>query len=261
MTKLVILGSGAAPGVPSVSGGWGACNPLNPKNKRQRAGVYITDGKTQILVDTSPDLKNQLIANNITKLDAVLYTHTHADHLHGIDDLRGITRNTGKSLNFYATSPQIAEIKERFAYVFANMEHKDITNHPELLPVEIEYGREFCVGSFKLRPLEFGGHTMVTTGYCFNDGEIVIVPDFKSIPDITLQYLQQINVNVLIMPLTILHGGRYHANIDIILDYASKIKADRFVLTHMATECDYDEVLKMTPENMEPAFDNMLIEL
>ena len=97
MSKLVILGSGAAPGVPSVSGGWGACNPTNPKNNRQRAGAYLTDGTTQILIDTSPDLKNQLIANNITVVDGVLYTHTHADHLHGIDDLRGITRNTGKA--------------------------------------------------------------------------------------------------------------------------------------------------------------------
>lgn len=107
MSKLIILGSGAAPGVPSVSGGWGACNLQNPKNKRQRAGVYLTDGTTQILVDTSPDLKNQLIANNIKTLDGVLYTHTHADHLHGIDDLRGITRNTGKSLKFYGAAPHI----------------------------------------------------------------------------------------------------------------------------------------------------------
>lgn len=114
MSRAIILGSGAAPGVPSVSGGWGACNPNNPKNKRQRAGVYLTDGTTQILIDTSPDLKNQLIANNIKVVDGVLYTHTHADHLHGIDDLRGITRNTKKSLKFYATAQQIAEIKERF---------------------------------------------------------------------------------------------------------------------------------------------------
>ena len=260
MSKLIILGSGAAPGVPSVSGGWGACNLQNPKNKRQRAGVYLTDGTTQILVDTSPDLKNQLIANNIKTLDGVLYTHTHADHLHGIDDLRGITRNTGKSLKFYGAAPHIDEIKERFGYVLSNIEHHDITNRPELLPAEIEYGKEFSIGAFKIIPLEFGGHTMVTTGYCFNGGQVVLVPDFKLIPKQTLDYLLQIDVNVLIMPLTILHGGRYHANIDIILSYASQIKAKRVILTHMATECDYDEVMNLTPENMEPAYDNMVIE-
>ena len=102
---------------------------------------------------------------------------------------------------------------------------------------------------------------MVTTGYSFNDGQIVLVPDFKTIPPQTLNYLQQINVNVLIMPLTILHGGRYHADIDIILSYASQIKAKRVVLTHMATECDYNEVMRLTPDNMEPAYDNMMIEL
>ncbi len=261
MINLIILGSGAAPGVPSVSGGWGDCNPKNPKNRRQRAGVYLTDGRTQILIDTSPDLKNQLITNHITSLDAVLYTHTHADHLHGIDDLRGITRNMHKSLNFYATASQIEEIKTRFSYAFANIEHKDITNHPELLPVEIEYKREFQIGSLKVMPLEFGGHTMVTTGYSFNDGQIVLVPDFKIIPSQTLSYLQKIDVNVLIMPLTILHGGRYHAGIDIILHYASQIKAKRVILTHMATECDYDKVMNLTPDNMEPAYDNMMIKL
>lgn len=260
MSRAIILGSGAAPGVPSVSGGWGACNPNNPKNKRQRAGVYLTDGTTQILIDTSPDLKNQLIANNIKVVDGVLYTHTHADHLHGIDDLRGITRNTKKSLKFYATAQQIEEIKERFRYAFANIEHSDITNHPELLPVEIEYNKDFQIGSFKIKPLEFTGHTMITTGYSFNDGQLVLVPDFKSMPEPTLSYLQQIDVNVLIMPLTILHEGSYHAGIDIILKYASQIKAKQVVLTHMATECDYDEVMKLTPENMEPAFDNMMIE-
>ena len=260
MSKLVILGSGAAPGVPSVSGGWGACNPTNPKNNRQRAGAYLTDGTTQILIDTSPDLKNQLIANNITVVDGVLYTHTHADHLHGIDDLRGITRNTGKSLNFYAIAPQIAEIKERFRYVFSNVEHYQITNHPELLPVEIEYGKEFDLGTFKIRPLEFGGHSVATTGYCFNDGQVVLVPDFKLIPEQSLAYLQQIDVNVLIMPLTMLREGRYHAGIDIILDSASKIAAKRVFLTHMATECDFDEVNRLTPDNMQPAFDNMMIE-
>lgn len=260
MSKLIILGSGAAPGVPSVSGGWGACNPNNPKNRRQRAGVYLSDGTTQLLVDTSPDLKNQLIANNITEVDGVLYTHTHADHLHGIDDLRGITRNTGHSLNFYATMPQIEEIKKRFIYAFSNVEHFDITNRPELLPVEIKYGEKFAVGTFDIMPLEFGGHTMTTTGFCFNDGQTVLVPDFKFIPPQTLEYLQKIDVDVLIMPLTMLREGRYHAGIDIILDSASKIAAKRVVLTHMATECDFDEVMNLTPENMEPAFDNMIIE-
>ena len=260
MSKLIILGSGAAPGVPSVSGGWGACNPNNPKNRRQRAGVYLSDGTTQLLVDTSPDLKNQLIANNITEVDGVLYTHTHADHLHGIDDLRGITRNTGHSLNFYATMPQIEEIKKRFSYAFSNVEHLDITNRPELLPVEIKYGEKFAVGTFDIMPLEFGGHTMTTTGFCFNDGQTVLVPDFKFIPPQTLEYLQKIDVDVLIMPLTMLREGRYHAGIDIILDSASKIAAKRVVLTHMATECDFDEVMNLTPENMEPAFDNMIIE-
>ncbi len=92
MAHVTILGSGAAPGVPSLSCGWGNCNPNNPKNRRMRAGTFIEIDNTKILIDTSPDIRSQLIDNNICRIDAVLYSHAHADHLHGIDDLREITR-------------------------------------------------------------------------------------------------------------------------------------------------------------------------
>lgn len=261
MAELIILGSGAATGVPSLSGGWGDCNPENPKNRRQRAGVYFEDGSTKLLIDTSPDVKNQLIDNGIKELDAVLYTHTHADHLHGIDDLRGITRNLKHSLKIYATEPQLKEIEERFAYSFSNLRHDDITNHPELLPEKISYLHSFAVKNTEIMPLEFHGHTMITTGFCFNNGQAVLVPDFRIIPPDTLEYLKNIDVNVLIIPLTILHEGVYHAGIETVLKYAGEIGAKKVILTHMAIECDYENVDKITPEFMHPAYDNMRIEL
>ncbi len=261
MIRAIILGSGAAPGVPSIYAGWGKCDPHNPKNRRQRFSIYVTDGMSQVLVDTSPDLRNQFLDNNIKTLDGVVYTHTHADHLHGIDDLRGVTRNLKGSLNFYAIEPYITQIKQRFPYVFANLEHHDITRKPELLPNIIEFNQEFFIRFIKVKPLEFSGHTIVTTGYCFNDGELVIVPDFKEIPPQTLEYLQNIDVNVLIMPLTTLEGSSYHASMDTVMEYTAKIGAKRVVLTHMATECDYDEITRITPDYVEPAYDNMLIEI
>ena len=100
MYKVTILGSGAAPGVPAIAYGWGNCNPNNPKNVRTRTSVYIEHDQTKILIDTSPDLRMQMLANGIRELDAVLYTHPHADHLHGIDDLREINRLHRCSLNF-----------------------------------------------------------------------------------------------------------------------------------------------------------------
>lgn len=261
MTKVIVLGSGAATGVPSLSGGWGACDPDNPKNRRQRTGLYVEDRGTKLLIDTSVDLKNQLIANQIKTVNGVLYTHTHADHLHGIDDLRGITRNLHGCLDFYAIEPHIADIKQRFSYAFANIEHQDSTNHPELLPNIIRFGEEFAIGDISVMPLEFSGHTMVTTGYCLNRGQIVVVPDFKFIPPQTMDYLTKISVNLLIMPLTIPWQNTYHADIQIVLHYAKELKAKQVVLTHMAVECDYEKINEMTPENVTPAYDNMTIEL
>lgn len=261
MSKVIILGSGAATGVPSLSGGWGKCNPNNPKNYRRRAGVYIESNNTKVLIDTSPDLKNQLWDNNIKLLDAVLYTHTHADHLHGIDDLRGITRNLKSPINFYAIKPHIDEIISRFGYACANIMRNDKTNHPELLPNVIDFYNKFYLNNLSIIPLKFEGHTIVTTGYSFNEGEIVIVPDFKEIPTETLDYLKNIDVNLLIIPLTVPYEAEYHAGIETVLKYISEINPQRAVLTHMAVECDYDEVMFATPENVIPAFDNMIIEM
>ena len=103
--KVTILGSGSASGVPSVSGGWGKCDPANPKNRRRRASILVEEGATSILVDTSPDLRDQMLGAGIRRLDAVLlYTHAHADHTHGIDEIREISRISQGPLAAYATA-------------------------------------------------------------------------------------------------------------------------------------------------------------
>ena len=120
MIKVTVLGAGAAPGVPSLSCGWGDCNPENAKNLRTRTSTYYDFNGTAILIDTSPDLRLQLIRHQIKRLDGVLYTHTHADHLHGIDDLREINRINNNSLNFYAKGDVVETICQRFPYLIAS---------------------------------------------------------------------------------------------------------------------------------------------
>ena len=115
--KVVILGAGAAPGVPSLCMGWGHCNPNNPKNFRLRTSTYVEIDNVRILIDTCPNIREQLIANNIKVLDAVLYTHAHADHVHGIDDMREINRISGTSLNIYGGAKTISYIKHNFSYL------------------------------------------------------------------------------------------------------------------------------------------------
>lgn len=259
--KVIILGCGAATGVPSISSGWGKCNPNNIKNRRRRAGIFIEIDGTQILVDTSADLREQLLDNNIKHLDGVLYTHTHADHLHGIDDLRGINRVMHDSLMLYGINEHITEIRGRMPYVLADTEPKEITHRPLLYTQNIEFGKEFNIGSVRIMPLEACGHSVRTTVYDFNNGKVVIIPDYRYLPEETITYLKRQKIGLLIMPLTVLQGLEYHADLDTDLQYAELFHAKHTVLTHMASECDYDEVSKLTPDNIEPAYDNMVIEL
>lgn len=261
MSKVIILGSGAASGVPTISKGWGNCRPDNPKNRRSRAGIYLEIGKFRYLIDTSADLRCQLLENGIKSVDAVFYTHTHADHLMGIDDLRAIANENAAGLNIYASQRDIEEIRHRFGYVLADVQLSEITHRPKLIPNVAEYLKPMQINNIEVVPLEFAGHPITTTGYAFNKGELVIIPDYRIIPPQTLAYLQKIDVNVLIMPLTVIEEGEYHAGMDTNKHYIDIIKPQKVIFTHLGPECDYDEARKVCPDNADPAYDNMTIEL
>jgi phosphoribosyl 1,2-cyclic phosphate phosphodiesterase len=164
-------------------------------------------------------------------------------------------------LNIYATVEHMKEIRHRFDYVLIDEKLPEITHRPQLMPNIIQYNQVFCLDKIKILPLAFTGHPVPTTGYIFNDGELAVIPDYKSIPPQTLEILKQINVNVLIMPLTAINECLYHAGIDIDLRYIDIIQPKRAIFTHLGPDCDYDEVQKLCASNMAPAFDNMLIEL
>lgn len=260
MRKIVFLGSGAAPGVPSLCMGYGWCNPENPKNTRGRTSTYIDYDGVKILIDTSPDLRLQLVNNGITCLDAVLYTHTHADHLHGIDDLREINRICHKSLNFYGTSSTVSTIKKRFGYLI-NIPKKlvDIVRRPSLIANIIKPNREFYVNGLKITPLKQLGHNIESIGFAFNDGELVYISDFKKLAPSVFKMIKK-QPKLLVMPLTTPYGQAYHAGIEEVLGYIAQINPKRAILNHMASESDYDAVNQSTPENVEAAFDGMAVE-
>lgn len=257
MTKVVILGCGSATGVPTIVGDWGKCDAKNAKNRRTRSGIYFEKQGVKIQIDTSADFREQFIKNRLSVPDAVLYTHAHADHLMGIDDLRGITQKINHSLDIYATKETIAEIKHRFDYVFDNQKHNQITHRPHLANHEVAYFEDFYIKNIKITPFLCAGHSVATTGYCFDNGEVVIIPDFKFIPAQSLAYLQKINVNLLIISLTLLNNGSYHAGKQEVFACIEKIGAKKTVLTHMGVECDYDEVNLIAPKGVVCAYDGM----
>lgn len=260
MNKIIIMGSGAAPGVPSIACGWGDCNPQNPKNVRRRTTVCLEFGNTRILIDTSPDLRWQLLDSGIRHLDGILYTHCHADHLHGIDDLRDLNRLSGKSINVYANSQTSGYIRSRFSYLVGN---PDCPNNPifrpSLLVNELEMEKAFFIQDVKITPISLEGHAVDSTGYIFNDGEVVYISDCKEIPQKGLDLIKK-RPQFLIMPLTTILPQTFHMGLDRLLAYVDMIKPHKTIINHMAVECDYDNVNKLTPANVFPAFDNMTIE-
>ena len=261
--KLIVLGSGAAPGVPSLASGWGNCNPNNPKNRRRRTSIYVEIDGIKFLIDTSPDIHWQLLDNDIKHIDAVLYTHAHADHLHGIDDLRDLNRISGKPLDVYGNVNTIDAIKTRFPYLVTDKNNPNNPLYrPSLLCNEVFHGEPFYVKGVKIVPISLYGHPVLSNGYIFNDNQLIYVADCLEIGDESLQLIKT-NPKLMVMPLTIIHSKwekPYHMGLEKILEYVNLMKPCKTVINHMASECDYDEVNNLTPENVFPAYDNMVVE-
>lgn len=261
MGKMIILGSGAAPGVPSIANGWGDCDPQNPKNRRLRSGTYLEFGSVKILIDTSPDLRCQILAHNIKRLDAVLYTHSHADHLHGIDDLRDLNRLSGKPLDVYANPDTAETIRVRFPYLVSDQYHpNNMIKAPSVKLHDVAEGAPFNVGGVPIVSLPLSGHAVCSNGYILNGGEIVYVADCKEITPQGLALIPE-RPKLLIMPLTAIEPTKHHLGLDKLLEYVKIINPYQTIINHMAVECDYNHIEKITPENVHPAYDNMIIEI
>lgn len=260
MSRAIFLGAGASPGVPSISCGWGACNPKNPKNIRRRTSTFYEVNGAHILIDTSPDLRQELLDNHISQIDGVCYTHAHSDHLHGIDELREINRLTCQPLDIYAVDVTMDIIQRRFSYLFDGERFGDFyKSRAGLIPHLIAPMEAFEINGVKIVPLRLLGHNMPTFGYVIND-EIVHVADFKTFSDEAWAYLKGIRIKLLVLPLTIIDFHQYHIGLKEALAYIDQLKPEKVVLNHMASECDYDYVNAHTPENTVPAYDNLKVE-
>lgn len=261
MIKVIILGSSAAPGVPSLSRGWGLCDSHNPKNARTRTSTYVEINGVKILIDTSADIRMQLVKHDIRNVDGILYTHNHADHVNGIDDLREINRINCKSLNFYAGLHTVRSIKKRFGYLIASPKKiKDIVRQPSLIANVVKANHSFYIKDVKITPIKMKDHCPECLGYVFNDGEYVHVADFKSLAESAYKMII-VRPKLMVMPLTTIKGEVQHASLDEVLKCVERINPEKVVINHMTNECDYDNINKLTPDNVEAAFDNMIIEI
>jgi len=255
--KFTILGSGAAGGVPMVSIGWGRCDPTNPRNRRRRPSILVEEAGQTLLVDSSPDLREQLLDANIRHLDAVLYTHAHADHLHGIDDLREVNRAMGRSIPLFASAATMREIEERFGYVFQPLAANSKTIYKPLLDPHLVEG-SFQVGPLTITPFDQDHGYGRTTGFLFGQ-KAAYSTDVLELPDPSLALLH--NLDLWIVGCLTDKPHETHAHLDKVVAWAEMLHPKLTVVTHMSPRLDYESVKVRLPPGVIPAYDGMTIEI
>lgn len=256
--KLTVLGCGPSGGVPLVGIGWGRCDPINPKNARLRCSLLIDDGAHKILVDTSPDLRQQLLRTGTTWVDAVLYTHAHSDHAHGIDELRPMHfAGQRRTIPIYGAAHVIGEIQERFNYLFTSIEDPDKAEiYPRIFSPHIIQG-EFELLGHKIVAFDQDHGHGITTGYRFNN--FAYSTDVKSLDDAAFEVLE--GVDTWFVDCLDLVPRPTHAHLELTLSWIERVKPRRAILIHMNQNLDYEELKSQLPNGVEPAYDGMVVEV
>ncbi len=261
--RFTILGCGSSAGVPRVGGDWGACDPANPKNRRMRCSLLVErsgeDGKTTVLVDTGPDMREQLLTANVSWVDAVLYTHEHADHTHGIDDLRSLVMMHRKRVDVYMDDTSFDILTEKFSYCFKT---PDGSLYPPILNShKLVCGESVTLdgpgGGIAALPFLVRHGPIDALGFRF--GNLAYSPDLNDIPDETLPFLE--NLDVWIIDCLRRTPHKTHLVLDQTLDWIKRIKPKHAILTNMHVDLDYEELVRELPDGVEPAFDGMTLEM
>lgn len=248
--EVTILGCGGSAGVPTIGDYWGACDPLNPKNRRLRSSVLIEARGRRVLIDTSPDLRQQLLTAGVGVLDAVLYTHAHADHLNGIDDLRIVNRNVGGAIPIYADAATLAEIERRFGHVL-EPDPEGRFFKPCLRPHVAE--GPFELGGLRVVPFVQDHGTVKTLGYRL--GNFAYSVDVKALDEDALRALEGIHTWAVDCYDWTPHPT--HSHVEQTLGWIARVRPERAILTHMPERLDYTALLAWCPEGVEPAYDGM----
>lgn len=256
--KITVLGCGPSSGVPLVTGNWGQCDPENPRNYRTRPSIVVEKDGFRVLVDTSPDLRTQLLRSEIESIDAVLYTHEHADHVMGIDDLRGIWRERGKVIDVFGPPDVLDLLINRFSYLFEDAQDSFDLYKPFLAPHRLD-GRTFGVGPFEsIVPFEQDHGICMSWGYRF--GSFAYSTDVVNLDENAFEKLAGVDTWIV----GCLRNGAphpTHAHLDKTLSWIERLKVRHAVLTHMNFESDYEVMKASCPSGVEPGYDGMVLDV
>ncbi len=261
--RVILLGTGGSAGVPLIGGAdgggnWGVCDPAEPRNRRSRTSILIeSDAGARLLVDTSPDMRAQLLACRVPRVDAVLYTHAHADHITGIDDVRILNRIAGRPLDAFATRPTLDELIRRFGYAFRPWQPPGFFR-PVLVPREVAAGDTVCIAGIPIRVFEQDHGFSRSLG--LRIGNFGYSTDVFDLDDAAFAALEGVDTWVVGC---FLRDGihKTHANLVQVLTWAERVRARRTVLTHMGPDMDWSWLIANLPPGVEPGYDGMAIDL
>jgi phosphoribosyl 1,2-cyclic phosphate phosphodiesterase len=262
--RFTILGCGSSPGVPRITGDWGACDPNNPKNRRTRASLLVEQGDdegrvTSVVIDTGPDFRSQMVAVEARELHAVVLTHAHADHLHGIDDIRSFVYQNQHRMPVWGDSVTLDRAMEGFGYCFetpAGSSYPPIGRAMVIKDIEQIFGVEGPAGAIPFQALWQQHGESHSLGYRI--GTFAYCTDVSDFPETTLEKMHGLDTLVI----DCLQYKRHpsHLSLSQAMEWITRIAPRRAILTHMHIPLDYDTVMRETPDHVEPAFDGMRIE-
>jgi phosphoribosyl 1,2-cyclic phosphate phosphodiesterase len=248
-----VLGSGNSTGVPMSDGDWGGCDRNEPRNRRRRASILIESDRTRVLVDAGPDLREQMLSAEVGRLDAVIFTHAHADHSQGIDDLRPFGGFGGRALPIYAFPEILEQLKLRFGYLFGGG-RAGYYDKPTLQPIEAP--PHLTIGDLDFTLFEQDHVVCRTLG--IRIGDLAYSTDVKTLPEAAFDALA--GVGTWIVAAVRREPHLAHAHLDQVLGWIARIRPAQAYLTHLNLSMDYRSLLATLPRGIEPAYDGLVVE-
>lgn len=253
--KLRLLGCGTSSGVPRIGNDWGRCDPDEPRNWRTRTAGLIATEQTRILIDTGPELRQQLLAARVASVDAVIWTHAHADHVHGIDDLRQLFHNSGQPVRCLAREATLEDLRSRFAYVFHGRAGYPPVAMLEPLPDHLE------IGDVAITVVDQPHGSITSAGLCFawQDKRIGYSTDFNGMTE----HMQRVFERLDLWAVDALRREPHptHPTLQQVVAWVDMLEVRRALLIHMDNSMDYHAVRAETPDHIEPGYDGLEVVL
>ena len=261
--RVILLGTGGSAGVPMIGGpdgrgDWGLCDPAEPRNRRTRASIVVESGAgRRLLVDTSPDMRSQLLACAIPSADAILFTHAHADHITGLDDVRILNRIAGRPLEAFATPRTLEELRNRFGYAFQPWNGQGFFR-PALVERPVRPGETVTIADFAVEI--FDQDHGFTRSLGLRIGGFAYSTDVVGLDDAAFAMLAGVDTWV-VDCFQRLEPHNTHAHLDLAIAWARRVGARRTLLTHMGTEMDWAWLCANLPAGIEPAHDGQTLDI